>query len=298
MSDDVVEAPAEAGAPMWMVTFADLSTLLLCFFVLLLSFSEMDVAKFKQLAGSMRQAFGVQADIKAKQIPKGTSIIAREFSPGEPAPTALNQVRQFTIDSTKNTLKFTDPAEFEKLKDKMEREEQAKAESNRIAEGLREEIDQGKVIVRAVGSTTVIHILERGSFELGGADIQPGFYPVLRKIRRLLIDTDGIIRVAGHTDSLPIRTLQYPSNWALSSARAVSVAHVLMKNNALLPERFVVAGHADTKPIGDNSTPEGRALNRRIDVTLFQGDDYFAPSADLDEPGEPELPLNAEPPAE
>ena len=276
MSDDVIEAPVEPGAPKWMTTFADLSTLLLCFFVLLLSFSEMDVAKFKQLAGSMRQAFGVQADIKAKQIPKGTSIIAQEFSPGEPKPTALNQVRQFTIDASKNTLKFTDPDKVAELKEAFEREKEANAEVDRIAEGLKKEIEEGKVIVRAVGSTTVIHILERGSFELGGADIQPSFRPVLRKIRKLLVDTQGIIRVAGHTDNLPIKTAMYPSNWALSSARAVSVAHVFMYNRQIPTERFVVAGHADTKPIGDNATPEGRSLNRRVDVSIFKGEDYFA----------------------
>ena len=276
MSDDLMEAPVEAGAPKWMTTFADLSTLLLCFFVLLLSFSEMDVAKFKQLAGSMRQAFGVQADIKAKQIPKGTSIIAQEFSPGEPKPTALNQVRQFTIDASKNTLKFTDPDDVAKMQEVFDRESQADAEVDRIAEGLQKEIEEGKVIVRAVGATTVIHILERGSFELGGADIQPSFRPVLRKIRQLLVDTQGVIRVAGHTDNLPIKTAMYPSNWALSSARAVSVAHVFMSNKRIPADRFVVAGHADTKPIGDNTKPEGRALNRRVDVSIFKGEDYFA----------------------
>jgi len=279
VSDEELESPpAEAGAPMWMVTFADLSTLLLCFFVLLLSFSEMDVAKFKQLAGSMRQAFGVQADIKAKQIPKGTSIIAREFSPGEPTPTALNQVRQFTIDSSKNTLKFTDPREFEDLKEAIQEQEAAFSEFDRISKGLKDEIEDGEVIVRAVGSTTVIHILERGSFQSGGAEIQVGFKPVLRKIHDLLIDTSGIIRVAGHTDNVPISTTRFRSNWALSSARAVSVAHEFITRKRIDDKRFVVAGHAETMPIGDNQTVEGRALNRRVDVSVFQGDSYFTRS--------------------
>ena len=279
MSDEEMDAPpAEAGAPMWMVTFADLSTLLLCFFVLLLSFSEMDVAKFKQLAGSMREAFGVQADIKAKQIPKGTSIIAREFSPGEPKPTALNQVRQFTIDSNKNTLKFTDPDESKTLQENFDRQVLAEAQANRIAEGLRKEIDEGKVIVRSVGAMTVIHILERGSFELGGDEVQPEFKPVLRKIHDLMVDTTGIIRVAGHTDNLPISTSRFRSNWSLSSGRAVSVAHEFMRRGVIGSDRFVVAGHADTKPIGDNSTAEGRSLNRRVDVSIFEGENYFSPS--------------------
>jgi chemotaxis protein MotB len=85
-----------AGLPLWVMTFADLMTLLMCFFVLILSFSEMDILKYKQLAGSMAHAFGVQRDIEARDPPKGINIIAREFSPGQPQPTPLNVVRQKT----------------------------------------------------------------------------------------------------------------------------------------------------------------------------------------------------------
>ena len=88
---DIAEEEAPAGLPAWMGTFADLMSLLMCFFVLLLSFSEMDVLKYKQLAGSMRDAFGVQREINVKDIPKGTSIIAKEFSPGRPEPTPINE---------------------------------------------------------------------------------------------------------------------------------------------------------------------------------------------------------------
>ena len=99
MSDFEPSKPKSGGAPAWVMTFADLMTLLMCFFVLLLSFSEMDAAKFKLLSGEMKKAFGVQSEIEAKSIPKGTSVIARHFSPGKPDPSALNQIRQFTIDS-------------------------------------------------------------------------------------------------------------------------------------------------------------------------------------------------------
>ena len=102
--DSAPEKQESKGVPAWVMTFADLMTLLMCFFVLLLAFSEMDVAKFKQLSGSMKEAFGVQSEIEVKTIPKGTSVVAQEFSPGRPEPTALNEVRQFTIDSNRNTL--------------------------------------------------------------------------------------------------------------------------------------------------------------------------------------------------
>ena len=96
------------GAPAWVMTFADLMSLLMCFFVLLLAFSEMDVLKFKQLAGSMKEAFGVQREIKVKEIPKGTSIIAREFSPGRPEPTLVHTVRQHTVETLRQSLDVSD----------------------------------------------------------------------------------------------------------------------------------------------------------------------------------------------
>ena len=102
------EIKCPAGIPAWVMTFADLMTLLMCFFVLLLSFSEMDQSKCKKIAGSMQFAFGVQDKIETKDPPKGTSIIAREFSPGKPEPTLLKRVQQHTIDLSRNTLEFTD----------------------------------------------------------------------------------------------------------------------------------------------------------------------------------------------
>ncbi len=274
--EEEYESPSSGGggAPKWMVTFADLSTLLLCFFVLLLSFSEMDVAKFKQLAGSMREAFGVQADIKSKHIPKGTSIIAREFSPGRPQPTALNQVRQFTIDSNKNTLDFVDPDDVVELKEFQELVEKAEEDSRNARDALHEEIEEGMIEVRTLGARTIIHIREKGSFALGSADVEDNFRPVLAKIHDVLRQTEGVIRIAGHTDNLPISTLRFRSNWELSSARSVSVLHALMEHDGLDPARFVIAGYADTRPIASNDNWSDRARNRRVDISIVRGEDY------------------------
>jgi chemotaxis protein MotB len=89
-----------------MGTFADLMSLLMCFFVLLLSFAEMDVLKFKQIAGSMKFAFGVQNKLEVKDIPKGTSVIAQEFRPGRPEPTPIEILQQQTIEITQQVLEF------------------------------------------------------------------------------------------------------------------------------------------------------------------------------------------------
>lgn len=268
MAEALPSKPEAAGVPAWVMTFADLMTLLMCFFVLLLSFSEMDAARFKLLSGSMKDAFGVQTQIEARTIPKGTSVIAREFSPGTPEPTPLNVVNQFTLDSSQNSL---DAAEREKLeRDKKAREDTEKhAKSLKIA--LKDEIDNGDVAIQTEGAKVIIHVLENASFDSGSADIRPEFVPVLRKIAELIQSTNGAVNVSGHTDNVPISTDRFRSNWELSTSRAVSVAHELLQWGHLDESRFVVTGHADTVPRADNSTPENRAKNRRVDISIVRG---------------------------
>lgn len=254
----------DGGVPAWVMTFADLMTLLMCFFVLMLAFSEMDVLKFKQLSGSVREAFGVQSEIEAKTIPKGTSIIAQEFSPGKPEPTAINQVRQFTVDTHRNTLDF-DPESVDKQKKKLEED------AERIRQALKEEIEKGMVDVQTDGRRIIIHILEQGSFESGAADVQQSFLPVLIKIRELIKETPGTITVSGHTDDVPISTSRFRSNWELSAARAVSVAHELMRFDEVDPARFIITGHGETRPRVDNDTSANRAKNRRVEISIVRG---------------------------
>ena len=131
---------SKPGAPMWMATFADLMSLLMCFFVLLLSFSEMDVQKYKQIAGSMKSAFGVQQQVKVEDIPKGTSIIAQEFSPGKPDPSPVDTIQQVTADTTRPSLEVGTPDAPRDLTDA----EAAEIVEQRIAELLLEKGYEGE----------------------------------------------------------------------------------------------------------------------------------------------------------
>jgi chemotaxis protein MotB len=261
------EPPKNERAPLppWVMTFADMMTLLMCFFVLLLAFSEMDVAKFKQLSGSMRDAFGVQSELEVRTIPKGTSIIAQEFSPGVPDPTALNAIYQFTVDSNENTL----DALAKREQDLKDTEDHAR----RIREALKEEIVKGSVAVTTEDRKVVIHILENASFDSGYADVRPGFIPVLTKIGSLIDTNSGTVTVSGHTDNVPISNERFRSNWELSTSRAVSVTHLLLQTAALDSSRFVVTGHAETRPTATNETPEDRARNRRVDISIVRGNE-------------------------
>ncbi len=250
------------------MTFADLMTLLMCFYVLMLSFSEMDVAKFKELAGSVQNAFGVQTEIEVRTMPRGTSIIAREFSPGRPEPTAVNTVRQFTINSNMNTLDVGDTKRLEELEELERQERIARELAEALRQRLEEEIANGNLLVREEENNVVIQILEQDSFASGEADVQDEFVPVLVSIGDVVADLPNAIIVSGHTDNVPISRGRFRSNWDLSAARAASVAHALL-DNAVGPQRIMITGHADTQPRADNDSPENRARNRRIDITLL-----------------------------
>lgn len=267
MDEDASAPKCPTCPPSWLGTFADLMSLLMCFFVLLLSFSEMDALKFKQLAGSMNAAFGVQREIKTKEIPKGTSIIAKEFSPGRPTPTALKVMRQHTTDDRKNSLDFRkgpDRSGAEKEKaDAIERLEQLK-------KALKEQIGNGEIEVSGDNERTIIRIREKGSFSSGSATLHPKFIPVLKKIASAIDSTPGKIHISGHTDDIPISTYKFRSNWELSSSRAVSILQQILLFKPIKSERIVIQGYADTIPLVPNTTPKNRALNRRVEIEVIK----------------------------
>ena len=282
--DEAEESKEEGGGAGWVMTFADLMSLLMCFFVLLLSFSEMDVLKFKRLAGSMKQAFGVQQQLRANDPPKGTSIIAQEFSPGTPRPTPLNEIWQKTTDESRNSLDVacqdmgsSNSGEsgdaqtmvvVDQIKDLVGETEKDAID---LAQALAREIAAGVLEIETAGRQITLRIKEHGNFSSGSAELSSQFKPVLKIIRQQLRDIEGRIIVEGHTDSDPIATSRFRSNWALSSARAVAVAHGLFEDPEIDQDRFTITGYADTKPLVSNTTPAGKARNRRVEVAVHQG---------------------------
>lgn len=273
------EDEGPAGSPAWMATFADLMSLLMCFFVLLLSFAEMDVEKFKQIAGSMKMAFGVQNEFELEDIPKGTSVVATEFSPGQTSDTPIETIQQITDQTTDPSLRVgdgeLDDAEAEELLQEkitaLLAETQADAE--KLKDMLEDETQTGKVDVESDGRTITVRIREQGSFPSGSATLNTDFVPVMQRIRDALVEIPGTISIEGHTDSTPLRGGRYESNWGLSSSRALSVTHELLRDGLLTDERMMVVGFADTRPFTFNDTIEGRASNRRVEIVIRQGID-------------------------
>lgn len=285
------------GLPPYMGTFADLMALLMCFFVLLLTFAEMDVMKFKRLAGSMKQAFGVQNQIDANDVPKGTSIIAQEFSPGKPDPTPLQMIMQETVDADFDTLEVMCEAKIETavanacgedvsdaenkksqisefVSRKIEQiNEKVESQAVEVAAKLQQEVAKDMVEIETVGRKIVIRVQEKGAFASGSAEMQPDFYPVLDKLISILKEIPGHIAIEGHTDNVPIKTFKFPSNWDLSVARALEVGHGLFDDGQLDQRRFSIKGMADTQPLVPNSSPENRTKNRRVEIVLQEQTD-------------------------
>ncbi len=285
------------GLPPWLATFADLMSLLMCFFVLLLSFAEINAVRFKKMAESMKDAFGVQREVVVTDVVMGTSVIKQEFSPSViPEPSPIDEVRQMTTEE-QSQLDVPDKAkEKDKDKDKEKDEEKKKdhdlevdeevvdAVAQKIAQEIREqaqelkeslqvEIEQGSVSVESEAAKIIVRINEKGSFPSGTANLNPGFFDALDRISDAVAKFPGEVVVAGHTDDVPITTARFRSNWELSSARAVTVVHSLLLNDKINPDRVVVEGHADTQPLVPNDSAENRATNRRVELILIRGDD-------------------------
>lgn len=280
------------GLPAWMGTFADLMSLLMCFFVLLLSFAEMDVLKFKRLAGSMREAFGVQKVLEVNDVPTGTSVVALEFAPGKPEPTPIKTVMQQTTNNSESTLEVMCQEETQKESAQVcsedlsesqqsmletqqllvstvtEASDDAEDQALEIASRLEEEISNDVIEIETQGRKIVIRVEEKGSFSSGSARLEDDFLPVLDKLIDVLTSVSGRISIEGHTDDVPIKTKEFPSNWDLSAKRALVVAHGLIYSGVLDSQRISVSGFADTRPIVPNDSAENRAKNRRVELVL------------------------------
>jgi len=285
----------DAGLPPWLATFADLMSLLMCFFVLLLSFAEIDAIRFKKMAESMRDAFGVQREIPVMDIVKGVSVIKQEFTPSVNSdPAAVKEINQKTTEVEKEHLDIKDGKEdkkdagineaemnaqeinvndavMEAVAERLKQDVAVDAEA--LRKELQQEIEDGLVSVETEEMKIIVRIQEKGSFSSGSANLDGSFISVLDRISDAVANSPGNVVVAGHTDNIPISTSRFRSNWELSSARAVTVVHGLLKNPNIDPARVTIEGHADSRPLVPNDSSANRAINRRVELILERGKD-------------------------
>lgn len=246
--------------PRYMGTFADLMTLLLCFFVLLIAMAEMDAFKFKMVVRSMEDAFGVQRPQPEPEVRKGTSIIKQTFSSATPKQTPLSSIRQAS-DSDKEALKIDDVDIYKQA--------QLQSLMDELKQKFVHAINDDLLSLEQLPDRVLIRINEKTSFTSGGAALKTAFLPVLDVIADALADLDADFIVSGHSDNVPLKSGNYRSNWELSGARATSVVHALLRHPALVPEQIRIEAYADTQPLKSNKTLQGRAINRRVEIGII-----------------------------
>ena len=251
------------GAPAWQTTFGDLMNLLLCFFVLLFAMSTIDEDKQEQLAASFNQMFSV-FDGGASAIGDGI-LISNGVS-------QLNELDQYI-----NSTGKMDQGEVldEDVAVAQEQVEAAQMEeSEELAEKIQEAVDEqdlGKEIDIEFTSQYVQLTLKGGIlFDSGSVELKEEALPVLDQVGKILERyAQSTIEIEGHTDNVPMSGSKYSNNNELSSGRALSVFDYLMSVTNLNPAEVKHAGRGEYVPIADNSTAEGRAMNRRVEIKIY-----------------------------
>jgi chemotaxis protein MotB len=240
----------------WLLTYADLITLLMVFFVVLYSMGRADVAKFARLQAALQRAFNTE--VLKGSIPtslKGqdgagdpSSILDGGSSMPQPPPGSTEGQLISTVEDLRKAINALPPPM------------QARAQ-----------VDVGTTM-----DGVVISLAGNVLFDSGKADLRPEGLKLLDTLTNRLRVMPNDLRIEGHTDDTPINTPLYPTNWELSSARATSVARYFSERGGIPPARLTAAGYGEFRPATPNTTREGRARNRRVDIVILN-----APSATM-----------------
>ena len=260
------------GLPAWQGTFGDLMNLLLCFFVLLFSMATMDAAKFEEVAASFSSAFGIfsggeMAIGQGALIGDGVSQLTQLSS----YITSMG-LAQSGEDSDENAEAVGDMNQ-EELMEAAE-EEQLEA-SKKLAEKIQEALEDSEITeeVSLNYTSQYVELSIQGSilFDSGKVDIKETAIPVIDKVGQILETfAGGTIEIEGHTDNVPMSSGgKYSNNDELSSGRALSIFYYLVENTNLDPSKIMHTGRGEYDPIADNSTDEGRARNRRVEIKIY-----------------------------
>ncbi|MGD6779909.1 flagellar motor protein MotS [Sutcliffiella horikoshii] len=234
----------ESGAPKWMVTFSDLFMLVLVFFILLFSMSQIDLVKFKAVAESFKQ------------------VNILDYNPSA---VPFEHPTDFSI-NTESTNNQEDVAENEEQT--QENEDSLQELLVEVQTFLAENDLEDVVVANRTERGIVLVLEEKVLYETAEARILPIAHPFLDKVGTLLTKIPNLVKVEGHTDNRPISTEKFPSNWELSAARASSVIRYLVDSHDLDPERFIAVGYGDTRPIVENTSNANYQKNRRVEIVI------------------------------
>jgi chemotaxis protein MotB len=247
----------------WLVSYADFITLMFAFFVVMFASSQTDKAKAQQVAESVQKALeeGQVTAVVAKIISGGQG----KAKPGAAAAPAAGSTKQVAV-------------EQQPLADLLPSLEY-------LEKALKEEIAAGKMQLHLEPRGLVVSLREAAFFPSGEAVIATSMYPSIEKVATAIHGLPNPVRLEGHTDSVPIHNSHFRNNWELSAARGVAMLELLTGRYGVPPTQLSIAGYADTSPVADNSTVEGRARNRRVDVVILSATGYALEAGAAAKPG-------------
>ena len=253
----------QAPSKEWMNTFADLMNLLLCFFVMLFSMSTVDAQKFEMIAASFSNTFSI---FSAGSTAIGDGML---ISNGV---SQLNELDKYIYSMGK-------AAENDEISNRLDEiqkilEEEKLSQSERLAEKIQEALEENQMQeeVEVDFTSQYVQLTLKGAilFNSGSAALKEEAMPTVEKVALILERyAENTVEIEGHTDSVPISSGRFANNNELSSARALAMFDYLVENTSLQPAQIKHSGRGEYMPIADNSTPEGRAKNRRIEIKIY-----------------------------
>lgn len=240
----------------WLVSYADFITLLFAVFVVLYAMGQSDKKKVEEVMQSIQSSFGMATAgataPKVNVIPSQTVTIIPSIKPEA-------KVVQAGRSRSGQAKTRAEEKDFRQIK--------ASIEAYLVKQGA-----QSKVTLEITRRGLIVSLKEAGFFNSGQATIKPEAYELINTIAEVMTQYNNPLRLEGHTDSVPISSSQFPSNWELSTARATNGLKYLLKNYDVDPNKISATGYAEFRPIADNSTSEGRSRNRRVDLVMLSGE--------------------------
>ncbi len=261
------------GSPAWMATFSDLMNLLLCFFVLLFSMSSIEEAKLNEMVAAMNNSFSIFSS-GATAIGEGILM-----SNGVSQLNELDKYINSTGKTADNEVDGEKLEEFDKAPEKIEAmeeflEEQKLQDNEQLAELIEEAVNESNMTeqIEVTFNSQYVQLSMKGAllFDSGKAELKDTAIQIIDKTALILERyAADIVEIEGHTDNVPINNSKFADNEELSSARARSVFYYLVEHSSLDPVNLKHAGMGERVPIADNSTPEGRSKNRRVEIRIY-----------------------------
>ena len=251
-------AAAHDNEERWLLTYADMITLLMALFMVMFSIANVNQSKLDALSQSLTEAFSGKILPGGKSINQtGASTPAETPAPTPPIP-AITPIVEDAAAKEDGSSAAREDDDFKRIK----REIDAYAASHGLQDKVETTITQRGLEIRLLTDEVL--------FDSGSAQLKPQSAPLLSKVSELLhLSPDHDISVEGHTDNVPIRGSVYPTNWELSTARASGVVRFLIEHGAQMM-RMSASGYAALHPISNNTTDSGRTRNRRVEIVLLR----------------------------